>query len=233
MRLVLLLALLASPTEEARELAAQAQEAIVAEDYEAALSAIDRAYAMDPDPLYLYGRAQAKRLLGRCAEAIDDYQAFLEADIPPAAADDARMNIRRCREAEAEREAPPAREPETAPEVSQPVAPKPEPLPQPEPVPQDDRPWYRDPVAPVLVGIGAAAVVAGAVMYGVAVSGLRNPERSMDEADYDAAIAPRQRLGYAGIGVGAAGALLVVGGGLRWGLVRRRDRTTVAVGLRP
>lgn len=49
-------------------------------DYATAISELEAAYAIEPNPLLLYARAQAERFSGNCKTALELYQRFLDAD---------------------------------------------------------------------------------------------------------------------------------------------------------
>ncbi len=79
------------------ELAARAEAAFTEEDYDAVTAALREAQAIDPRPGFVYGLAQADRLGGRCAAAMDGYAAYLALDPPAAPAEQARLGIAECR----------------------------------------------------------------------------------------------------------------------------------------
>ncbi|MDB4968889.1 MAG: hypothetical protein JWN44_4578, partial [Myxococcales bacterium] len=86
------------------------------------------------------------------------------------------------------------------------------------------RRWQRDRAAPVLAGLGGAALVAGAVLWGLGETGARSiadatryDQFAARSADADAF--ERERL--AGIITVAIGGALVVAGVARWAWVAR------------
>ncbi len=81
----------------ADELAAQAEQAFATHDYDAVTTALEQAHAIDPRPSFVYALAQADRLGGRCAAAIDRYAEYLELAPPDGAAAEARLAIEECR----------------------------------------------------------------------------------------------------------------------------------------
>lgn len=64
-------------TEQGQAAFDEASEAYEAKDYERAADALARAYALEPLPSLLYGRAQAERSAGRCAKASPLYIQYL------------------------------------------------------------------------------------------------------------------------------------------------------------
>jgi tetratricopeptide (TPR) repeat protein len=81
----------------ADELAAEAEQAFAAHDYDAVTKALEQAHAIDPRPSFVYALAQADRLGGHCAAAIDRYATYLELDPPEEPAEEARLAIAECR----------------------------------------------------------------------------------------------------------------------------------------
>jgi tetratricopeptide (TPR) repeat protein len=95
--LVVIALALAEPDPRADDLAAQAAAAFATPDYDAVTRALEEAYAIEPRPSFVYGLAQADRMGGRCAAAIDRYAKYLELDPPEAPAAEARLAIEECR----------------------------------------------------------------------------------------------------------------------------------------
>ena len=94
---VLVLSLAAPVTADT--LATEAQEAFDAKDYAEAASRLRRAYALDPDPRFVYGQGQALRYAGDCAAAVLMYERLLTLDATPLAKSDASAGIADCRKA--------------------------------------------------------------------------------------------------------------------------------------
>ena len=65
-------------------------------DYAAAIDAFDAGYAIDPQPIFLYDKAQAQRLAGDCRSAIVTYNEFLDTGPPATEAARARKNLASC-----------------------------------------------------------------------------------------------------------------------------------------
>jgi tetratricopeptide (TPR) repeat protein len=72
----------ADPSPEVRKQAGALYEEggklYAAGEFKAAAARFEQAYALDPDPAYLFNAAQAYRLGGACAEAARSYQKFLD-----------------------------------------------------------------------------------------------------------------------------------------------------------
>lgn len=194
-------------------------------DYAAAAEALDTTYALEPHPDLLYARAQARRMLGRCRDALALFEAYLATN--PDAPDkvrDTHINIERCRAQLDGAAAPAAPAAPTAeaeprpgpPRVSEPVDPTP-----PSPPP---RPWFRDPLGGALVGTGLAGLAVGGVLW---VSTLRADDRSVRAGTYGEfhrAHRVAERRNVAAAVVTATSSALLVGGIVRWIVAARRSR---------
>jgi tetratricopeptide (TPR) repeat protein len=88
---------LVAPAPSADDLAAQAEAAFAESDYDAVTRALQEAYAIDPRASFVFGLAQADRLGGRCAAAIEGYAAYLSLSPPAKPAEDARLAMQECR----------------------------------------------------------------------------------------------------------------------------------------
>jgi hypothetical protein len=177
------------------------------QDYAGAVEEFRAALALDPRPEMLYAMAQAERMMGDCATAIDDYRAFLASRPADEFKDYAETNITNC-QAELDREAEAKRAPHPEP-------PPPEPAPLPPPPRPHARPWYRDWLGDALCGAGVIGLAVGgfewssghadAAAVGEATDHQTFVERSMAA---DSALT-RQRIG---VGALIAGAALVAAG---------------------
>jgi hypothetical protein len=83
-------------SERARVELVRGEENFRQRDYAAAITAFDAGYAIDPQPIFLYDKAQAQRLAGDCKSAIDTYRAFLATQPPHNEATRAQKNIDNC-----------------------------------------------------------------------------------------------------------------------------------------
>lgn len=224
-----------------RDAAAKLEEGLSryrAEDYPAAAEAFRQGYEIEADPTFLYTWAQAERLRGNCTEAVKLYTRFIESRPPEIQVQAAQEGKARCADALAERsteretlddeeldELAEAAEPEFSTPAPAPVVQRSDGADDAEP----PEPWQRDPAAGALVGIGSAGLAAGiGLLVGGAVLRQRAP------ASYtEAQTQPRrvQALTIAGgvtLGIGAA---LLLAGGIRYGVLakRQRDNTFAAM----
>jgi tetratricopeptide (TPR) repeat protein len=148
----------AKDKKEAKKHIKAATQAHKQEKFDVALTELQAAYALDPQPDVLYAIGQVQVKLGNCPEAIMSYEQFLETTPAPEVADAANEAIRVCRDQLAAQQ-PPPQPPEANP---QPVAP---PSPPPPPPAPEGKAFYSDVVGDVLVVGGAVAVVTGVSLY--------------------------------------------------------------------
>lgn len=171
-------------------------------NYESAITLLEDAYELDPDPGVLFTWAQAERLAGKCSRAMPRYRKFIASKPSNEAIALASNGIQLC-EAEAKgiASAPPCT-------VSKPL------------------PWYKDPIGgAVVVGVVGLGVGIG---FFVASSG--NRDRA-DSAQTSAAFndlldraTMQRRIGITLTAVGVG----LIGGGLTYRyLVNRRSRGPV------
>lgn len=223
--------LLSNPDAKAK--LQEAQAAFKAEDWDAAATATEAAYMIEPNPMLLYPWAQAERSRGNCAAAVELYQRFLDSNPPEAAATPARENMERCQEQlAAEAAAAEPEEEEVVEEVIEDDEPEPEPEPAPKPVAQDKPPkakaWYADPVGGVLVGVGVVGVGVGAGLMGAGAAAAGKAADMDMHSDY---LAERDRAtglrngGAIALSIGGA---LVVGGVVRYVLVAKKSKEAKA-----
>ncbi|HEY2745246.1 MAG TPA: hypothetical protein VGL86_11505 [Polyangia bacterium] len=181
--------------------------------YDEAIAAFSRGYELEARPDFLYALGQAQRMKGDCRAAVASYRAYLRTSPPERGAAPARQNLARCEE-ELAHEPPPSPAPSPA-AIAPPVVAPPPAMPPSPPArrARDDR------AAAVLAGVGGAAVVAGAVLWGVGESGARSLADASTYDEYaahgaDADAFARERT--AGIVTLAVGGALVVGAVARW-----------------
>lgn len=206
-----------------------AQEAFEAKDYAEASKQLERAYMLEPELDLLYPWAQAERNLGRCESAIDLYQKFIDGGPNQRMIDAANQNIARCEESlAAEGTAEPV--PEPAPQTDdEPPPPRVDPVRDDGPAPA--KPVGRDVAGGVLVGLGGAAIITGAVLLGIAGKQAKATADANDNSTYLDMRDHAKTLNGAGIGVLVTGGVLVVAGAVRYGvLARRRKGGEVAMG---
>ena len=215
-RLVLLWALVVAAPESA---AARAQRHFEAQEWAQAVEALIEAYAEDPDPAYLYARAQAERHRGECKVAIELYRRFLEHDPTPQQRADTERHIRLCEERLFEERV--RGEPTPAPAA----APQPEPdKPPPRPRPRT----RRDPVAPALLGTGLAALAAGLTVAVLGDASRRRAPQAATEGEYEDDGRRGTTLLGTGIALATVGAALVAGAIVRFAVKRRKPPTSAA-----
>ncbi|MFZ5890492.1 MAG: hypothetical protein ACOY0T_05430 [Myxococcota bacterium] len=154
--------------DAARELYEQGARAYDAGDFETAISAFERAYAISQKTALLFNIAQAERLAGpsHCERALDAYRRYLSQEPHASNAAEVEQRISEMRQcSEAEREAASARRTQSSEtDLGRAKAP---PLTKPAPAPP--APAQRSELGPlVTLGSGAALAVTGAVIYAVA-----------------------------------------------------------------
>lgn len=210
--------------------AIRAQQYFQAQEWDLAIEALMEAYAADPNPAYLYARAQAERMRGNCRVAIALYERFLESGTTEQQREDTQRHVRLCEEKLFNEEAhtplepgPPA--PEPGPEDRPPWT---DDEPEPEP-----RPWFRDPAGLTLLATGTAAVAVGGIMWGLGARELdRAPEANIEEA-YERQVTQGRRdiaIGATVVGIGAA---VMLSGTIRLAVRARRSRVTASGWLGP
>lgn len=216
--LVVLVALALAP-DVAREQSAEAAKERALDlweegRYDEARDEIIHAYELAPQRRYLYARARIEQADGHCDVANEYYRKYLAEDPPPAAVKATQRAIADCERvlAGSTSSTPTNRDAPTA-----------------EPV----RPWWRDPVAIGLVGSGAGVLAIGLGFFGRALVDDRKARRTDEHEEFDRRVREAKvfsPIGIAGISLGAA---LVVGGVVRWMIVRRRGRTSGRVAIGP
>jgi hypothetical protein len=201
-------------------------------DWTTAIREFREGYAIDPRPDFLFAWAQASRLSGDCARAIELYDQFVATGPAPEQRDAATKMSERCRESVA------AEKPAEPPAPAAPAAPAAPTTPPPAAASDaaSERAWWKD-------GWGAGFTAAGLVGLGVGV-GFYVAAGSSDDAathadSYDAFERLKDeaasRRTFAAIGLAAGGALLVTGA-VRYVLVHHAARhasADVAVSFAP
>jgi len=190
---------LAGPKEkdEAKKHITKATEAHQQGKYDVALTELEAAYKLDPQPDLLYAIGQVHVKLGHCPDAITSYEKFLAtkpAAEPAAAAQEA---IDTCKA-----QTPP-------PEPPKPEPPPPQPPPPPPPTPES-KPFYTDVIGDGLVGLGVVSGVVGIVFYTNALAKLDDAEAATTYSEHeklvgDARTARNLALVFGAVGVAAIG----------------------------
>jgi tetratricopeptide (TPR) repeat protein len=153
---------------EAKKHLEAATKAHEAEQFDVALTELQAAYELDPQPDTMYAIGQVQVKLNNCPEAIMAYEKFLESNPGEEPAALANEKITTCR-AELAAQQPP---------------PPPPPDPQPQPVPPPERKaFYKDPIGDGLVVVGIGASVAGVIFYMGARSRLEDADTALSYAE--------------------------------------------------
>ncbi len=226
--LSLWLAAVAPASDEARAQAAaladEAESLRAADDLDGAREALARAYQLDPNPYFLFGRGRLAAEAEDCGEAVALMRQFLD-DYPDAdGADAAGATIEACGES---------------------VEPEPEPLPEPpppvieppSPQPLEDaptRPWHRDPAGGALLGTGAVGRAVGLGLYAGAVAERNAAEDAATTDEFRSSAQRTRTFETTGIVLASVGGALMVGAIVRYAIVRARGRTSAPIaGVRP
>lgn len=212
------LLVLAPSRDEIRDMVRRAEAAYKEQQWDRASRAFADAYAIDPNPDYLFARAQAERFAGRCNVAVKLWDQYLAVETSPPAVREAKVNRAYCEPDGSGDTAPSTTTGATTPPAN-------------EHEPVRDRPsraWYRDPAGGVLVAVGGVSTVIGASVLGLALSRDRKASSADTEGSYvaekDAVKGPHR----AGIAVLSVGGALLVAGVVRWAVVASRSRGTAA-----
>lgn len=210
--------------EAASRAVERAKVHVAAGEYEKASAELAEAFDLDPNPAYLYARAQVERFGGDCALAVRLYRAFLAEDPPEQDRALAERYIAEC-EGERRREAAVAETPPPPVIASPPPAPEQQGPVRVEGDATPTRPWASDVTGGVLLGTGIAGLAVGLGFTGRALVLDRSADRASATQDEFAHRMQRaitfNRVGWATLGIGTA---LVAAGILRYGLVARRAR---------
>lgn len=157
------------------EVAALTQKGIEAynsqEDYASAARLFKQVFEARPTRNNLWLYAQSVRMGGNCSAAVPLYERYIEGMEDGKSKADVQGIIDDCREVvdisggtvQGEENDPKPADPESA-EGTEPPDTLPNTLDSVEPI----KPWYQDPLAPTLLGLGVAATAAGATLLGIA-----------------------------------------------------------------
>ncbi len=210
--LALVVLLWAPPSNEAAE---RAERHFAAGEYEAAIVALEQAYAIEPDRAFVFAMGSAWQALGECEKATEQYERFLGTDPSAEQAASARERIALCRP----RKPPP-------PLVVAPPPASAEPMPAEPTRPadrraDDARPWHRDPAGGVLLGLGLAVAVGGTALEIAGATRRLGADDASGEQDFRRQLRQSNTMQGVGIGMIASGTALVLGAVIRYALVRR------------
>jgi hypothetical protein len=217
-----LVLLLAAPNEAA----ARAEKHFAAGEYEAAIAALEEAYAIEPDRAFIFAQGSAYQALDRCSEAIERYEAFLATEPSRDETIKANDRIASCRTKEPPPSEPApdvAAEPTNAPTSAPPssVATKPA---SDTTASVDSRPWHRDPAGATLLGVGLASLVGGTVLTVVGARSRLAAGDEMDEGAFRSKLRTSNTMQGVGIGLAVTGGALVIGSIVRYAIVARPRR---------
>lgn len=224
---VLVLASLASPADakpKRRDAAAAFDRGVAAyqkSDFAAASDALGKSFELEADPDTLFAWAQSERKLDHCDKAVELYEKLLAFTLPDANRAAVAQNRDECKQILAAQAPPPAAEPAPAP-APPPVMAAPAPTPAPA-SPESTQSWYKDPLSLGLVGGGVVGLGVGTGLL-VSANSLNNQAHSARsyQTFHDDSTRAKSR-GNLGIAVGAAGAVLTIGG-VAWIVMHlRRD----------
>jgi tetratricopeptide (TPR) repeat protein len=201
-----LAALLAAgaPSQPPADIVEAINAAYEAGDYARALELIDRAYASDPRPAYLYSKGEILTAAGDCKGAIEAFEAFLATEPPEVDAAATRAKIEGCEES------PPP------PEVTPPTEPKP-PVDRPPP-----RPVARDPTFIALLTVGAGLAITGASLLVAARVTADRTGNASTEGAWESDVTRVRGLSISGAVIVGVGSSLVLGAVARAIVLRSR-----------
>jgi hypothetical protein len=210
----------AGPTDaKARARLAAGMEKFDAGQFEEAKREFQASFEREKNPLSLWGWAQATNKVDGCRKSVKLYRDFSEmVDEGSEAYDVALEAIAECADELAHDDA------STTPVEDDPVV-------EDDVVDDSDppqRPWHRDPLGGVLVGLGAAGTATGIGLLAAAAVERNNPCNR-----YDCFEVQQQKvdnLTIAGAVVVGVGGALLVGGVVRWAVLGARQRGNASAG---
>lgn len=228
---------------KSREAAAKLEEGLSlyrAEDYAAAARIFEEGYTIEADPTFLYTWAQAERLAGQCAEAVQLYTQFIDTSPPEIQVQAAQDGKARCADQLAQQQDERDTDEDDEDDLdalADTVAPSSVSVSQSSPsetlrsAPTDEAeppiPWQRDVAGGVLVGLGAAGLGTGiGLLIGGAVLKERGPATYAETQTHEQRVRSLSISGGVVMGVGAT--LLLVGV-IRYGILARRERADLGV----
>ena len=233
--------------ESAKSHIDKATKAHKAGKFDVALTELQAAYEIEPQPKLVFAIAQVEAKLGNCDSAIEHYNLFLASTKDKAKRAVVKQAIAACKPKV--EEPPPAaivEEPPPAPVVEEapppaPVVEPPPPPPPPKPAPvvvappptatvTTKRPFYRDIVGDVLVLGGVAAGVVSYVEYRGAVADLDDAESAPSLTAYNDLVASAHDKRNLSLAIAGGSAVLFVAGIVRFAMHGGGEtRTAVAV----
>lgn len=207
----------AGPKDEAKKHIEKATEAHQAQKYDVALSELQAAYQLDPQPDLLYAIGQVQVKLNNCPDAIQSYQKFLDTKPAPEPAAAANEAIKTCQDELAKAQPPP------------PPPPQPQPPPPPPPPQPEGTPFYKDVVGDALVGVGVAASVGGFVMYMSARGKLDDADKATTYMDHQSLVDAAHSRRTVAVILGGVGVAALGVGVWRYTQVHKQERAVALV----
>ena len=175
-----------------------------------ASGAVAQAYTVAPDPAHLVRRGDLERRGGQCRTALELYREYLDLEPDGDAAAAATEGTRACTSS-------PAPKPEHE---------EPPPLMVDAPPPSKPRHVLADPLGGALAGTGIVSLGVGLGLLGRALTlQAEARDQAIPYDDFERQRTRAYRWSGAGIGLISAGAALLVGAAIRYGLVARRRRS--------
>jgi tetratricopeptide (TPR) repeat protein len=205
--------------EEAQKHIAKATEAHQASKFDVALTELEAAYALDPQPDLLYAIGQVHVKLNNCPVAISYYERFLETKPGPEPSTAANEAIKTCRDQLAAQPAPV-------------VEPTPTPVIQPAPVaptPAPAEPRKFDAIGTTLVGLGVVSTIVGVVMYSGAISTLDDAEMAPTYQEHESMVDDAHSKRTLAVIFTAAGVTAIGVGAWHYLSFRKSESSKVAV----
>lgn len=209
----------------ASALADEAETLWANDDLQGAQEALARAYQLDPNPYFLFGRGRLAAEAKDCESAVALMREFLELYPEADGHEDARAVIEGCGETVSPPTPPTPAEP-PPPIVAPPEAPRTDPADD-----QTVRAWHRDPVGGILVGAGGVGLATGLGLFVGAIVERNGAEDAATTDAYRDSISRTRGLETSGVIVAAVGGALAVGGVIRYVLVAKRGRERPQLGL--
>ncbi|MEZ4382038.1 MAG: tetratricopeptide repeat protein [Nannocystaceae bacterium] len=198
----------------------QASEKYSEGDYEGAIALFERAYALEPEPNILFNIGRIYEEAGKYEDAITYYERFISEPQVDLEAKQVALDRRDLAKAvveiqkKDEKKTDPTPE-ETTPPPEETTPPPGETTPPPGEDPQvDDKPKARNvrPIGYALFGTGAAALIGGAIVGGMAKGQERDFQAATNKTDADAAKERGLKLAPAADGLFIAGGILAAAG---------------------
>lgn len=212
----------AKDKKEAKKHIKAATAAHSKEQFDVALTELQAAYALDPQPDLLYAIGQVQVKLGNCPEAIMSYEQFIESKPAAEVADAANEAIRVCREQLAAQPPPPP-PPDLTPQ------PAPAPPPPATPPAPEGKAFYSDVVGDVLVVGGAVGLVTGISLYVSARGTIDDAEQAPTYAEQQSLVDDAHGKRMYSVILGSVGVAAIGVGVWRFTKTRSTEKTSVAL----